>query len=101
MPAGHKWASPTVARNYTLTVTGSAGGTAAIGDVVDISATAAGAATVTVAAAAAVAVAAAAICPMSSFKYNIMYSKMLFYLLFIKIIKIYKSNDYLLYYNAN
>ena len=47
VPAGHSWASPTIARNYTLTVTGSAGGSAAVGDIVDITATAAGSGTVT------------------------------------------------------
>ncbi len=47
VPAGQTWVSPSLGRNYCMTVTGSAGGTAAIGDVVDISATAAGAGTVT------------------------------------------------------
>ena len=47
VPSGHTWAAPTVSRNYTLTVTGSPGGTAAIGDVVDITGTAAGSGTVT------------------------------------------------------
>ena len=47
VPAGQKWAATGIKRNYTLTVTGSAGGTANIGDVVDISGTAAGAGTVT------------------------------------------------------
>ncbi|MCP4798813.1 MAG: DUF4815 domain-containing protein, partial [bacterium] len=41
------WAAPSVARNYTMTVTGSAGGSAAIGAVVPITATAAGSGTIT------------------------------------------------------
>jgi len=45
LPAGQTWAAPSVARNYTMTVTGSAGGSAAIGDVVPITGTAAGSGT--------------------------------------------------------
>jgi len=47
LPAGQTWAAPTIGRNYTLTVTGSAGGTAAVGDVVDITGTSSGGGTIT------------------------------------------------------
>ena len=47
LPAGQTWAAPSVGRNYTMTVTGSAGGSAAIGDVVPITGTAAGSGTIT------------------------------------------------------
>ena len=45
LPAGQTWAAPSVARNYTMTVTGSAGGSASVGDVVPITGTAAGSGT--------------------------------------------------------
>ena len=47
VPAGQTWDATSLKRNYLLTVTGAAGGTAAIGDVVDISATASGSGTTT------------------------------------------------------
>ena len=47
LPAGQTWAAPSVARNYTMTVTGSAGGSAAVGAVVPITGTAAGSGTIT------------------------------------------------------
>jgi len=47
LPAGQTWAAPSVARNYTMTVTGSAGGTAAVGDVVPITGSATGSGTIT------------------------------------------------------
>jgi hypothetical protein len=43
---GEVWANPAVARNFTLTVTGSAGGTAAVGAVVDITSTGTGSGTI-------------------------------------------------------
>ena len=43
---GEVWANPALARNFTLTVTGSAGGTAAVGAVVDITSTATGSGTI-------------------------------------------------------
>ena len=45
LPAGQTWAAPSVGRNFTMTVTGSAGGSAAVGDVVPITATATGSGT--------------------------------------------------------
>ena len=45
LPAGQTWAAPSVGRNYTMTVTGSAGGSAAVGDVVPITGTAVGSGT--------------------------------------------------------
>ena len=47
LPSGQTWAAPSVARNYTMTVTGSAGGSAAVGAVVPITGTAAGSGTIT------------------------------------------------------